>query len=126
MHSKEKPGPKLKPAVIQLLRDEGVNNLKELSHKYDLTIAAIYYRLRANIPLTQNTHTRKKKRPAVLNGFKRSNQKKRDMNGEVKEHVSVAFRETYYWPLEGAKEWIDRVKRVSNIEMVQRQLRNKA
>jgi hypothetical protein len=121
-----KYSPKLSKEIIELLEKEGVRNLTELAQKHTLTIEALNYRIKVGIPLSGNTHTRKKKRPEILNGFKRGNQKKRDKNGEVKERVSLAFREFYDWPLLGAKEWVDKVKKVANIEMVQKQLRNKA
>jgi hypothetical protein len=46
------------------------------------------------------------------------------MKGEIRENVSLSWREMYDWGLDGAAEWVQRAKLAPNVTMYERKKRN--
>jgi hypothetical protein len=120
----------------QLLKQEKLDNVKDLEKRYNLGLSALKRRFLLGIPLNSPNYghnrnnrdgnlksTKKTKRND--SGEIRKGRKIRTPQGEFKEDISLSWRELYDWELGGAVEWLEKVKKIPNIASIESKIRNK-
>jgi len=106
----------------ELFEREGVTSGKELERKYSLSYGSLRRRFELNLPLdSPNFRNGRHHKPKNAKGGAKI---RRDLQGEIREDISLSWRELYDWELEGAQEWLERVKKVPNITKHEILMRN--
>jgi hypothetical protein len=105
----------------ELFEKENVKTWKELEAKYNLSGSSLRRRYEKGLSLTAaNYRNKRHKRPKGIIPIPRI---RRNLDGEVRSDTSLSWREIYEWDLQGAKEWLEKVKKAPNVNLHEQKFR---